>query len=290
VNQPATTPLGGRLASYEHDGFRFEVTDVGPHEGRVVIMLHGFPEDRHQWEALWRPLAGAGHRVLAPDQRGYSPAASPRSRRAYRMQALTGDVLALADAAGAERFDLVGHDWGALVGWALAAASPGRVRSLCALSVPHPGAMRRAMARSSQALRSSYAAFFQLPWLPERLLSAGGGRLLEAALRRSGLDEDTARRFACRAARPGALTGALNWYRALPFDARAVPGPVCVPTLYVWGERDRYVTRAAAEGCRQWVHGPYRFEALAGRSHWLPTTAAEEVSALLAAHLASARP
>lgn len=276
----------GAVSSHERAGLRFDVTDVGPPGGRVVIMLHGFPEDRFSWSALASPLADTGYRVLAPDQRGYSPGASPAGRRAYRLQELTADVIALADAAGAERFDLVGHDWGSLVSWALADRHPGRVRSLCALSVPHPKAVRHAMIRSTQALASSYMGFFQLPWLPERLLARGGGRMLADGLERSGLDHATAQRFAARAAKPAAMTGPLNWYRALPLDGRRLPGPVSVPTLFVWGDRERFVTRRAAEACAQWVRGPYRFVPLAGRTHWLPTTAADELAPLLCDHLA----
>lgn len=281
VSHPGT----GALSSFERAGLQFEVTDVGPPEGRVVIMLHGFPEDRFSWSDLATSLAGTGYRVLAPDQRGYSPSASPKGRRAYRIAELIDDVLALADAAGTRRFDVVGHDWGALVGWALADRRPERVRSLCALSVPHPGAVRHAMIRSTQALASSYVLFFQLPRLPEHVLAGSGGRLLARGLERSGLDHATARRFASRGAEPGAMTGPLNWYRAMPFDAGSLPGPVTVPTLFVWGDRERFVTRRAAEACASWVNAPYRFVVLQGRTHWLPTTAAGEVGPILGDHL-----
>ena len=277
----------GALSSYERAGLRFDVTDVGPADGRVVIMLHGFPEDRFSWSELAASLAGAGYRVLAPDQRGYSPSASPRGRRAYRLAELIDDVLALADAAGTERFDLVGHDWGSLVGWGLADRHPERVRSLCALSVPHPRAMRHAMIRSTQALASSYVLFFQLPRLPEHVLARRGGRLLAEGLERSGLDHATAQRFASRAAEPAGMTGPLNWYRAIPLDGGSLPGQVTVPTLFVWGDRERFVTRRAAEACTHWVKGPYRFVPLAGRTHWLPTTAADEVGPILRDHLAA---
>lgn len=276
------------LGSYERDGIRFDVTDTGPANGRVAIMLHGFPEDRFSWSAMTSPLVDAGYRVLAPDQRGYSPSAPPSGRRAYRLQELTADVLALADTAGAERFDLVGHDWGSLVAWALAHRHPERVRSLCALSVPHPRAMRHAMTRSTQALRSLYVLSFQLPRLPEHLLARGGGRFLADGLQRSGLDRATAQRFASRAAEPMSMTGPLNWYRAIPLDLGSLPGPVTVPTLFVWGDRERFVTRSAAEACSRWVTGPYRFVSLAGRTHWLPTTAAEEIAPILGDHLSAA--
>lgn len=280
--------MTGGLGSYERDGLRFEVTDAGQADGRVVIMLHGFPEDRFSWSALTGPLVDDGYRVLAPDQRGYSRSAAPARRRAYRLRELVADVLTLADSAGAERFDLVGHDWGSLVSWALAHSHPERVRSLCALSVPHPRAMRHAMSRSAQAFTSSYALFFQLPWVPEHLLVRGGGRMLADGLERSGLDRATAQRFASRAAEPAAMTGPLNWYRAVPLDLGSLPGPVTVPTLFVWGDRERFVTASAAQACARWVRGPYRFVTLAGRTHWLPTTAAEEIAPILGDHLAAA--
>jgi pimeloyl-ACP methyl ester carboxylesterase len=275
-----------RLLQYTHDGLTFDVSDWGPLGGRVVIALHGFPEDRMGWESLAGALADAGHRTLAPDQRGYSPGAQPSGRRAYVLDRLGADVLALADAAGAERFDVVGHDWGAVVAWALAARHPSRVRTLTALSVPHPAAFSAAALRSTQLLHSWYIAAFQLPKLPELALGLGGGKRLADGLVRDGLDPDSAARYAARAA-AGQMTGPLNWYRAVPFGARDTIGRVDVPTLYLWGDRDSYVTRTAAEGCSAQVRGPYRFVPLAGVSHWLPTAAADQIAPLTIDHLAS---
>jgi pimeloyl-ACP methyl ester carboxylesterase len=274
------------VARYAHDGLTFDVEDRGAPDGPAVIMLHGFPEDRHSWAALAGPLIDGGYRVLAPEQRGYSSGAQPAGRRAYTLDRLAGDVLALADAAGVERFAVVGHDWGAAVAWELAGRHAARVRSLCALSVPHPRAMQYALRHSSQAVRSWYMALFQIPGLPERLLSIRAGRQLAANLVRSGLDPETAERYAARAAHAGAMTGPLNWYRALPLDARHPLGPVTVPTLFVWGDKERFVSRAAADDCARWVAGPYRFAPLPGRTHWLPTTAAGDVAPLLLEHLA----
>jgi pimeloyl-ACP methyl ester carboxylesterase len=271
---------------YTHDGLTFDLTERGPSDGRSVILLHGFPEDRHCWAALADALADAGYRALAPDQRGYSPGARPRGRRSYTLEKLSGDVLALADSAGAARFDVVGHDWGAAVGWYLAGAHRDRVRSLTALSVPHPGAVVEALGRSRQPLRSWYMLYFQLPALPELMLSAGGGTRFAGLLRGLGLDAASAE----RAAKAGAMTGPLNWYRALPFDARRHAGPVTAPTLFVWGERDRFVTRVAAERCGRHVSGPYCFVPLPEADHWLPSGAPHLITPLLLRHLGHSAP
>ncbi len=272
------------MERFEHDGLLFDVSDSGPPDGRVVVMLHGFPEDRHCWDALGASVAGAGYRVLAPDQRGYSPGAQPTGRRDYTVDKLAGDVLALADAAGAERIDVVGHDWGAPIGWYLASHRPERVRSLTALAVPHPAAVQRAVLRSSQVLRSWYMGFFQLPWLPEAALGAAGGASLARALERTGLDPETAARYARRATSTG-LRGPINWYRggALTRGAWSMPSPV--PTLFVWGSHERFITRAAAEACGRYVTGPYRFVELAEGDHWLPHRSASQIAPLLLAHL-----
>jgi pimeloyl-ACP methyl ester carboxylesterase len=276
-----------RIEQYAHDELSFDVSDHGPVDGRVVILLHGFPEDRHCWDRLTPALTGAGYRVLAPDLRGYSPGARPAGRRAYTIDRAAGDTLALADAAGAARFDIVGHDWGAVVAWYLAGHFPARVRTLTALSVPHPQAFGRALARSTQALHSWYMLFFQVPGAPEWLLRRAGARRFAASLARSGLGPDSARRYAARVAEPAGMTGPLNWYRAMPFNRRDRLGPMATPTLLIWGDRDRFLTRAAAEACARYVAGPYRFVPLVGASHWLPSEAADDVAPPLLEHLAS---
>lgn len=280
------------MESFSNGPLRFDVTDTAPAgaggTGETVILLHGFPEDRHSWAGVTPALARAGFRVLAPDQRGYSPGARPASRAAYTLPRLAGDVLALAQAAGAERFHLAGHDWGAALAWYLAGRHPGRVLSLACLSVPHPQAFLRSFTVSSQATRSWYMMAFQVPWLPERLLARDGGTVMRQMLVRTGLDAESADRYAARAADPAAMTGPLNWYRALPLELGDQAGPVTVPTLYVWGDRDQFISRAAAEMCGKYVTGAYRHEVLRGASHWMPQTAAGTVASLLTEHFTTA--
>jgi pimeloyl-ACP methyl ester carboxylesterase len=278
------------MERFGNAGYSFEVTDTpsaGGGGGRqVALLLHGFPEDRHSWDGVASALAAAGYRVLAPDQRGYSPGARPAARSAYTLSRLAGDVLALADAAGVQRFHLVGHDWGGALAWYVADHYPGRLISLAALSVPHPQAFLRALASSNQAARSWYMAAFQLPGLPELVLSRRGGEAMRAALVHSGLDPGTAARYASRAADRPALRGPLNWYRAIPLGLRERTGRIEVPTLFMWSDGDRFVSQAAAELCGRYVSGHYRFEVIEGASHWLPEEAPERVAASLVAHFA----
>jgi pimeloyl-ACP methyl ester carboxylesterase len=277
------------MEHFTSEGLSFDVTDTRPagETGEVVVLLHGFPQDRHCWDVVTPALTGAGYRVLAPDQRGYSAGARPAGRRAYTVSRLAADVLALAGAAGAERFHLVGHDWGAALAWYVAGHRPDRVISVAALSVPHPEAFLRSLTSSSQGLRSWYMAALQMPWLPEFVLSRRNGETMRASLRSSGLDPESAARYAARAADRAAVRAAINWYRAIPFGLRDRTGRIEVPTLFIWSDGDRFISRAAAELCGRYVDGPYQFETLAGMSHWLPEKAPEQVATLLTRHLAT---
>lgn len=267
------------MQTFHRGALTFDVRDAGPADGDVAILLHGFPQHSTSWDLVAPLLHERGLRTLCPDQRGYSPGARPQGRRAYALDELVEDVVALADASGAPAVHLVGHDWGAAVAWGVAAAHPEKVRTLSALSVPHPRAFLRAMTRSPQLLRSWYMLAFQLPGLPERAMH--GARLVQQLVS-TGLPAAAAERDAAFLASPGALTAAINWYRAIPFGNPRAEATVRVPTLYVWGDGDRFLTRAAAEGCGRYVEAPYRFEILRGADHWTPEKNADEVAALLA--------
>jgi pimeloyl-ACP methyl ester carboxylesterase len=272
---------------FEHDGLRFEVWDAGPREGVPVILLHGFPQNRDCWKNVIPLLTSEGYRVLAPNQRGYSSSARPRGRRAYRMERLTADIVALADSIGARRFHVVGHDWGGAVAWALAARHPDRVHTMTSLATPHPQAMAKAVRSSDQALRSWYVALFQLPWVPELALRRPASVAFQRALVRSGLDENDARDYVSRLGEPGAATAALNWYRALPFATKVDRGASTVPTLYVHGSDDFALGQRAAELTGEHVDGAYHFVSAQDQGHWLPERAPELVAGLFMEHARS---
>lgn len=258
--------------------------DEGPRDGEPVVLLHGFPQRASSWQRVVPLLHDAGLRTLAVDQRGYSPGARPRFRTAYSTESLVADLAAVVDAVG-RPVHVVGHDWGAVVGWAAAALRPELLRTLTAVSVPHPGAMAAACFRSDQLLRSWYVAAFQVPWLPERVLAS---RLGERALRASGMDPDTLARFQDEVVSAGALPGALGWYRAVPFSRpRVVRRRVGTPTTFVWSDRDTAISRAAAHGAGDYVDAAYSYVELAGVSHWVPEQAPEELAAAVIDRVAS---
>jgi pimeloyl-ACP methyl ester carboxylesterase len=276
------------METFRRGDLVFDVHDSGPADGEPVVLLHGFPQDARAFDRVAPTLHSAGLRTLAPDQRGYSPGARPAGRAAYALREVVDDVLALLDAAGLESAHVVGHDWGGVAAWALAAWHPWRVRTLTVLSVPHPAAMSQAMLHSDQAVRSSYIGFFQVPRVPERALLAGNGAVLRKVLRSGGLPDDLVDDYVSRMQEPGALTAALNWYRALPTGARTPVGTVRVPTLHVWGDADAFLGRAAIEASSEFVAAPYRLEVLEGVNHWLPELAADRVGELLTAHVRTA--
>jgi pimeloyl-ACP methyl ester carboxylesterase len=248
---------------YLRSALRFDVLDSGPTEGEAAVLLHGFPQQPSTWDEVAERLNAAGLRTLVPTMRGYTATNRPRPRRAYATSETAADVVALLDAAGLERAHLVGHDWGGSAAWGVAGWYPDRVATLTSLSTPHPAAFRDGL-RAGQARTSWYMALFQLPRLPEALAP----RTMMQAFVRSGLPEDRAQAYAAALSGPGAWTGALNWYRGIPFSTKPI-GRITVPTTYVWGRNDAALVPATAEATAKYVSGPYRFLDL-DAGHWLP--------------------
>jgi pimeloyl-ACP methyl ester carboxylesterase len=273
------------------NGFEFSLRTAGPPGGRPVLLLHGFPQTSWCWREELKTLAAAGYRVIAPDQRGYSPGARPPATSDYAAECLVADVLALADALKLTTFDLVGHDWGGMVAWLTAARHPERVRSLCAISTPHPLALRLALigADPVQAKRSSQMDVFRKPEVPEKLLlgANGSGSGIRSLLSGSGLPDDAIDMYVGTLSQPGALTAALNWFRANDGDEVADLPSVAAPTLYVWSTGDPAIGRAAAEATALYAIGRYTYVVLEDVSHWIPETAPELLTEALLTHLAA---
>jgi pimeloyl-ACP methyl ester carboxylesterase len=253
--------------------------------GRPVLLLHGFPQCWWMWRHQIQPLADAGFRVIAPDLRGYNLSDKPSGVSAYRMENLVADVEGLIRQTGLKRAHVVGHDWGGLIGWWLAMLSPERVERLAILNAPHPAAFRREIRMPDQMLRSWYAAAVQLPVLPEIAIRRDDFALLESAFRAStvrpgAITDDDIRRYKQAAARPGALTAMLNYYRAAARRPAPATRRIDHPVLLIWGEQDQALTIRMTHGLEEWVPN-LRIERLPEASHWVAEEAPERVTALL---------
>ncbi|MGH2599418.1 MAG: alpha/beta fold hydrolase, partial [Dehalococcoidia bacterium] len=268
------------IAAWTHgeatvNGVRLHYVEAG--SGPLVLLLHGFPEFWYSWRHQIPVLAAAGYHVVAPDMRGYNTSAKPRGVRSYALEPLTGDVLGLIRHFGAERATVVGHDWGGAVAWYVPMRYPDAVERLIVLNAPHPAALMRELHTLDQLRRSWYVFVFQIPWLPEAAVRARGYAMLDRTLRTDparpdAFSDDDIRRYKRALAQPGALTAAINYYRAAfrrdPRTATRDLRPITCPTLLIWGERDRYLSPRLTEGLDRWVPN-LRVERIPDASHWV---------------------
>jgi pimeloyl-ACP methyl ester carboxylesterase len=281
------------------DGFadlgevRLHYVEAG--EGPLVVLLHGFPEFWYGWRLQIPALAAAGFRVVAPDMRGYNLSSKPTGVAAYDLDRLVADVHDLIRERGAQNARLAGHDWGAAVAWATAANHPEVIERLAILNVPHPRTFLRGVRRPRQLMKSWYMLFFQLPWLPERAVSASHWWAfrtwaLGSAARPNAFTGEDIARYLEAWSQPGAATATINYYRAVfrrsPRRLEARIRVVTAPTLVIWGERDRYLGRELAEPDRADVPNLERVVRLPDASHWVQHDEPERVNELLAGFFA----
>ena len=265
------------------NGIRMHATTTG--QGPTVLLLHGFPDTHTVWRKQVGPLAAAGYRVLAPDLRGYGRSEAPGGVYDYTLDKLRADVISLLDALHIDKVTLVGHDWGGLIGWQIAAMWPHRVERLVALSTGHPSAIARA--GMLQRLRMTYVLGFILPGIAEHTLRAGDWFLLRQFTSEPGQADIWKRDLSA----PGRLTAALNYYRAnlnLSFP-HSYPR-VRVPVMGVWSDRDPALGERQMRDSAHYVEGEFRFERVRDADHWLQLTAHERVNALLLDFLGSRTP
>lgn len=278
-------------------GIRLHWVESG--EGDPVVLLHGFPDFWYGWRYQIRALAEAGYRAVAPDLRGYNASDKPEGVDAYRLDRLGADVVGLLDRLGEDRAHLVGHDWGGVVAWWVAAHHPERVRRLVVVNAPHPLAMRRALRGPRQLLRSWYVLLFQVPGVAERLFRSFDYELAERIMRRDirrrdVLHETDFVKYTEALSRPGALRSMLSYYRAsfrdwarglLPWTRRRIPArsgrwAVRASTLVVWGERDPWLGTGLLRDLERWVP-EVLLERVAHGGHWVHVEAWERVNRVL---------
>jgi len=275
------------------NGVHLHVVTAGPADGPLVLLLHGFPDFWYGFRRQLTFLADRGFRVMAPDQRGYNESDKPSEVSAYRIEELTADVLGLIQAAGREKAAVVGHDWGGGVAWNVAMTHPEKVERVAVLNAPHGLVMMKNLrGNPRQLLRSWYMFLFQLPFLPEKMLTARGSRPAFDAIARDAApgaftEEDFAR-YSEAWGRPGAATGMVNWYRAMlrhrPRLPTAEQARIRVPAMLVWGTAEKFLLRSMAEDSIA-LCDRGRLELVEGASHWVQDDAPERVNELLAGFL-----
>ena len=262
------------------NGLRFHCAECGPDDGKLVVLLHGFPEFWWSWHAQMKALATKGYRVVAPDMRGYNLTDRPSGVASYRAEELGNDVAGIISAYGRDKSIVVGHDWGGVVAWEFAMHHSSMLERLVILNAPHPVTMRDRLRTWRQARRSWYIFMFQLPWLPERILARGHFAMMRRSFGESIPPTDI-ERYIEAAKNGGNLSGGINYYRAAIRSmvrndgrpARVVDKPV----LIVWGERDAFLGRELAEPPQN-LAADYSVHYIPSASHWVQADASEEVS------------
>jgi len=270
------------------DPWTFQAIAAGSRDGEPVLLLHGFPQTSHSYRSQLPALAEAGYRAIAFDQRGYSPRARPAALSEYAMPKLVDDAIDVADVLGYDRFHLVGHDFGAIVGWHLASSHPDRLVSYTSLSVGHPAALAGALAdpADDQTQRSSYFAWFEKPETTQEL---GSFDLLMNLYAGAGLADDDPDVYARALGSEPAIDAALNWYRAGGVHRQPDAPRVTVPTMLIWSTNDVALGATQANDTEKYIAAPYQFHVLEGIDHWIPEHAPDQVNQLLLDHLGAWR-
>jgi pimeloyl-ACP methyl ester carboxylesterase len=284
-----------RFARISTNGISLNVAEAGPVDGPLAILLHGFPEFWYGWRHQIGPLAEAGYRVLAPDQRGYNTSDKPPKVASYALDTLADDVVGLIDACGRDRATVVGHDWGGAVAWGSIARHPSRFDRAVILNAPHPDAMFRELkANPAQLLRSWYTLAFQVPWLPEAMLRRADFRGLVRGMERSSrpgtFQPADFERYRRAWSEPGALTSMVHWYRA-GFRYRHQPYSdplVKVPTLMIWGAKDLFLGPGVARSSYALCESA-RLEWIEEATHWVQHEEPDRVNRLILDFLGAGR-
>ncbi len=274
----------------------FDAIASGDPSNELAIFLHGFPQSSVCWESVMSELP-ANYFCVAYNQRGYSRNARFTDKDMYKINCVVEDVLGVANYFAADKFHLVGHDWGGAVAWATAIFHPEVLKSVVAVSTPHPLALQNSLKNrsSDQRGKSSYIQLFRQKGVAEEMLSENEFAGLRSIFTVSGYDlndqglSEHLSQYIALLSEPGALTGALNWYRAINMnDTSVFPNSealiIDTPVLYVWSDNDIALGKEAAFDTGNYLSGYYKFEVLKGISHWIPEMASRKLSELILSH------
>ena len=280
-----------RFSFITANGVTLHCAEAGPDDGPLVVLLHGFPEFWFAWREYFQPLAEQGFRVVAPDQRGYNLSSKPERAEAYRLEVAAADVFGLADVLGRDRLHVVGHHWGAAVAWTMAGLEPRRLLSAAMLQAPHPAIWLHAMRTDKdQRQKSRYVQILRAPWLSEMTLKIGNysalARAFRTSTRRDAFPPEALEIYREAWRQPGAVTGMLNWYRALYVAEPPTPAPgsLIPPTLILWGDRDDFAVPRLADDSAALCKN-VRVRHLPQASHWIIHDAPDVVRDALLDHL-----
>jgi len=285
-----------RFSRVATNGINLHIAEAGSTDGDLLFLLHGFPEFWYGWRNHIGRFAAAGFRVVVPDQRGYNLSDKPKGVAAYDLDRACADIVGLADGFGRGTFNIIGHDWGAAVGWWTATRYADRIERFAALNAPHPAVWSEAMRNNPvQRRKSRYVRFFAIPYLPELLLRQGNFRALsrsfQDAIAPDAFTENDLRRYRAAWSQPGAIASMINWYRALL--RRPMPPSnqfrIRVPTLVIWGTQDRFAERELADASARLCDNA-RIAYLERSTHWVQHDEPERVGDLLLEFLKGQKP
>lgn len=265
------------------NGITLHVAVTGPEDGNLVILLHGFPDFWYGWRKQIEVLAEAGYRVVVPDQRGYNKSDKPKGKRAYVINELQQDIIGLITHFKREDTVIIGHDWGGAVGWHLTSTHPEFVQKFIAVNIPHMGVIPKVLLKTpSQLIKSLYMVFFQIPILPEKILSGRNFKnmtqVLKGSSQKGTFKESDISEYKRAWSKPGALTAMLNWYRALPMSMKHISKEKNeVPVKIIWGEKDQFLSKSLAEESLNFINAE-SVTWINGATHWVNQEEADIVN------------
>lgn len=267
------------------NGIQLHVIEDGPEDGEIIMFLHGFPEFWYSWKKQIPWFAGKGYKVIVPDQRGYNLSDKPKGIKEYTMTKLKADIVGLIKFYGRRKVYLVAHDWGAIVAWYVAAEYPDLLHKLVVINIPHPDIIKKTLRTDFfQMLRSSYAFFAQIPWLPEQIIKLSNYSILTRAMVASAKEgtfsNDDLETYKTSWQQPHNLTSMLNWYRTARYNRESIAEKIQVPTLMIWGKKEKFLLeKMAKESLPLCKKGQLYF--MDDATHWLHHEKPEEVNTVI---------